>query len=427
VGECRYDAAADASRQTFDIALDNTASTLPVTFAITVSGVEHTTKVPAGEVGSLTAVDVPWGTEQLEVRADGRAIGVVDVGFESCAEVSWPASTVAVTISTQCVADSAHVVADVVNSGSSAWVATLVRGGRTGEPVTVQPGTAGRVLLDLDTMVAPPGAVEVRLERTHEGLPQTVEETLQHDGVSCVVVAPQTRLVEGDVEVTGGWWGDRTSTRAAAVVLDNSGSNVPVDFRVVGPGANTTVTVEARATETLDVGVVQGRDGATFRAAAGGQTMDLVVEQFTGMTAWCEPDASAGDVALGELASWQGVNYRFVGVPDVPTAGGSAATAAAGVPGQQQEAGGQQKATGQKATGQKAAAPQKATGQKAAGAVQPAAPTGPGKGQGQGLADAPGQARLGKGKAVSAATVLPWATPGGGSAGWEPVSECEYR
>lgn len=197
-GECRFDAGADRSYRTFEIPLDNTLSTLPVTFAVTVAGTEHSHSVPGGQVGALS-VTVPWGTGTLDLRADGRVVGTVDVAFKSCAKRSWP-GTIDVAVDMECVKDSAHVVAKVTNRGSVGWAATIVRGKQFGSTVAVAPGATKRVTFDLGETYASAGTVVLRLERELEGQILAPEKELQHEEASCGVLEPSADLGGGTLE-----------------------------------------------------------------------------------------------------------------------------------------------------------------------------------------------------------------------------------
>jgi hypothetical protein len=228
IGDCRYDAAGEVSYRTFEIPLDNTRSTLPVTFSVTVDGVERTRTVRGGVVGHV-GVNVPWGTRTLEVLAGGRPVGTVDVTFAGCAGDSWP-RTVDVTVTAQCVGDSVHVVADVGNDGRSAAVASLLHDGRSGAWATVAPGATRQVSYDLGVVTASAGKATVRLEREIEGVRLENERDVRYPATSCARVAPAARLDVGQVTVDPGPGGP-TSRRDVGVVLDNTGSNVPPQGR----------------------------------------------------------------------------------------------------------------------------------------------------------------------------------------------------
>ncbi|GAB6939639.1 sigma-70 family RNA polymerase sigma factor [Isoptericola variabilis] len=307
---CRFDDAADTSWRTVTVPVDNTGSTHAVRFAVTGgAGDGRSATVGAGATGALT-VSVPWGTRTLALTADGRSLATVDVpAFESCATVSWP-DAVDVSAATRCVDDQAQVEVAVRNRGAVAWTAAL--GG--GDGTAVEPGSTATLRTAPGGLTAEAGQVTVRLGREIEGARRTVDRTVDHDAVSCVVVDPQARLDPGAVQVEK----ERrrsTSTRPVTVVLDNTGSSVPQDFTVRGSnGASVDVTVPARKSVTADGGTVRGRDGATYTVRAGDWSVELVVEPFTGTTGWCADRVRrGGEYAVGDVASWRGANYRYVG------------------------------------------------------------------------------------------------------------------
>jgi trimeric autotransporter adhesin len=310
--ECRFDASADTSWRTVTIPVDNTASTHAVRFAVQDgTGDGRQAAVRAGGTGVLE-VSVPWGTRTVTLTADGRELAVVDVpGFEGCATATWPGTTVDVSVATRCVDDRAQVVVNVRNRGSVTWTARLA--GADGG-TDVEPGSGAALVSTVGGVRADAGSVALRLDREIERRPVTVERTFDHDAVSCVVVAPQAHLEQGDVHVEKD--GRRSSsTRQATLVLDNSGSSVPQEFTVRGSnGAAATVTVPARQTARADGGTVVGREGATYAVSAGDWSTDLAVEPFTGTSGWCADRLRwGGDHEVGDVASWRGVNYRYVG------------------------------------------------------------------------------------------------------------------
>jgi hypothetical protein len=159
------------------------------------------------------------------------------------------------------------------------------------------------------------GAAEMLLERRFEGNQQSVSRSIDFEGTICVVAEPRAHLEEGPVWVDDPWWAGPTSWREATVVLDNSRSNVPVEFRVVGPnGVDRTESVGAGESLPVPVGPVEGRHGATFQVTAVDLSTELVVARFTGMPDWCAPRIVRGqEYAVGDIASWRSTNYRFVG------------------------------------------------------------------------------------------------------------------
>lgn len=308
--ECRFDASADRSWRTVTVPVDNGGSTHAVRFAASDgAGNGDAATVAAGATGTLT-VSVPWGTRSLVVTADGRDLATVDVPrFESCATVSWPGS-VDVSTATRCVDDRARVEVDVRNRGDVAWTAAL----GDGDGTSVEPGSTATLRTSPGGLTADAGHVTVRLSREIEKRTRSVERTFDHDAVSCVVVDPQARLDPGAVQVEKGRWRS-TSTRAVSVVLDNTGSSVPQDFAVRGSnGASVDVTVPARQSLTADGGTVRGRDGARYTVRAGDWSADLAVDPFTGTTGWCADRVRwSGGYEVGDVASWRGANYRYVG------------------------------------------------------------------------------------------------------------------
>ncbi|CAM3423548.1 sigma-70 family RNA polymerase sigma factor [Isoptericola cucumis] len=301
-----------SSWHTVSVPVDNTASTLPVRFATAVRGSESAVRVDGGRTGVLE-LSVPWGTRSLTVSADGRELGSVDVpAFAGCVTPSWPAGSVDVDVATRCVDDRAQVVVTLRNRGTTDYRANLARDGAGSAALPA----GGEAVLhqQVGGLEAPAGSVTLQFGREFEGQRHVAERELAHAAVSCRVVAPQARLDLGDVQVSERWW-RTTSTRSAAVVLDNSGSSVPVEFTVSGTGGDRTTTVDARSTQRLDVGTVVGRRGASYDVSAGGWSTTLAVEPFTGAAAgWCAPRARWGqDYAVGDVASRRGTNYRYVG------------------------------------------------------------------------------------------------------------------
>ncbi|GAA1876344.1 sigma-70 family RNA polymerase sigma factor [Myceligenerans crystallogenes] len=181
--ECTYDAGRQVSTGRFHVPVDNTASTLPVTFRLG----DAELQVPPGETGTLT-VSVPWGTGTLPlVIGAGRTLGDVDVTFGSCAQVSWPEGAVEAEVTAQCVEGYAHLVADVRNSGDVAWTARLVRpwSGRVSEPVQVPAHGTTRLALDGAVWLDRDQHVVLKLSRHLEGAERTVEKSYAVPPVAC--------------------------------------------------------------------------------------------------------------------------------------------------------------------------------------------------------------------------------------------------
>ncbi|GAA4716820.1 hypothetical protein GCM10023216_00850 [Isoptericola chiayiensis] len=314
VGECTYDAGTETSTQKYSVLLDNSASTLPSRYEVVVGDQVRELRLAGGE-STTVRFDVPWGTRSGTVSADGRELATLDVRFESCATpLTWPQAAT-VTADARCDAGTAEVVVDVRNEGGRSWEATLLHGGSVAGSRALGGDASARFVVGAGSMKAPDGSATVRLVRSIEGTPQTVEQTVSYEGVRCVVRDPVSALDTGEIRVdeNGDWV---TSWREVAVELDNSGSNVPVDFRVVGPnGLDAAFTVPAGETRATDPARVDGRRGGTWTVTAGDRSRELTVETFTGAEAgWCAERIAWGTTyGEGDVRSWNGTAYRYLG------------------------------------------------------------------------------------------------------------------
>ncbi|MBE1875110.1 hypothetical protein IHE71_05210, partial [Myceligenerans sp. TRM 65318] len=180
--ECAYDAGRDASIGTFRIPVDNTSSTLPVTFRL--GDTTHT--VAAGETGVVVA-RVPWGTGKLPLLSDKDALAEIDVSFLSCALLGWPDDSIKAHLEAQCVDGHERVVADVRNTGTATWRGTLVGkySGWRGDEVEVPAGGNATLVLPLSDAPVPDSQVLVRLSRDFEGAVRTVERSYEVAPVGC--------------------------------------------------------------------------------------------------------------------------------------------------------------------------------------------------------------------------------------------------
>ncbi|RPF19657.1 sigma-70 family RNA polymerase sigma factor [Myceligenerans xiligouense] len=189
--ECTYDTDRGASIGTFRIPVDNSASTLPVTFRL--GGTTLT--VAAGETGTVVT-RVPWGTERLPLLSGERTLGDIDVSFPSCAHLGWPDDSVAVQVEARCVDGHEQVVADVRNTSGVTWRGSLVGkySGRSGHETEVP--ARGKATLVLPSSAAPVPDLEVlvRLSREFEGTVRTVERGYE---VAQVVCWSQDRCQDG--------------------------------------------------------------------------------------------------------------------------------------------------------------------------------------------------------------------------------------
>lgn len=314
-GKCVYDAATETSSRPVRVPLDNSGSTLPVPYVV--GGT--TTVVPGGETGT---VEVParFGAGSLEVLADGREVGTIPTPFESCATLEWPAAVTPV-VTPQCsepgTTEARPQVRVVVGSANGREYGVRATTGRYGWTDTGTAGPGGPFTADLELargLVGRAGTMTVELTRTVEGQTLTVTRDVPFESVSCAVLAPEARLVLGDVSVVRPA-GRSVSTRSVSVVLDNSRSNVRARFTIDGdvPGTSREVVVRAGSSETVHLGAVRGRTGAhlavTGRAWFGLEwSTALAVEPFTGV-GWCGPAWDRGTQARGEYTAGATVSY----------------------------------------------------------------------------------------------------------------------
>ncbi|WP_166851165.1 sigma-70 family RNA polymerase sigma factor [Isoptericola sp. BMS4] len=189
-GECRFDDAAEVSSRAMSIPVDNTASDLPVRFAVDDEGVRGDVLVPAGETGALE-VRVPWGTTGVDVTADGRPLGTVTVpSFDSCATVSWPEGSVHVQAAAVCSGTDALTSVTVRNDGDVRWTAAIRRGAEevpsARTRARVAPGESAELRRAKNGAPTDGGAVLLWLGRTLEGERFVVVRAFTYDGVSCV-------------------------------------------------------------------------------------------------------------------------------------------------------------------------------------------------------------------------------------------------
>ncbi|WP_278235551.1 sigma-70 family RNA polymerase sigma factor [Isoptericola sp. AK164] len=315
-GACRYDPVAETSTRTFTVPLDNRDSTLPVVFTIDLGDHVEEVRLAGGESARVD-VDVPWGTGEAEVLADGRPLATVDLEFAGCSTApDWPDAEV--EAAPQCEGGDARLVVDVVADGGRTWRATLLR---DGDAVTTRKLPADGAVRFVDAAGGArldAGAVTVRLTRTIEGTAYSVQRTVEHEGTSCIVVAPGASLDESAVQMDR--YGDYAkSWREVGVVLDNTASTVDVVFHVHGPrGLDTDVAVPAGTTRTVEPRRIDGRQGGRWTVSAGSWSTALEADTFTAAEAgWCSPRIAWGEhYEAGDVRSWNGFDYRYEGWDD---------------------------------------------------------------------------------------------------------------
>ncbi|WP_454730010.1 sigma-70 family RNA polymerase sigma factor [Cellulosimicrobium protaetiae] len=199
----------------------------------------------------------------------------------------WTATS---TVVAQCAAGSDGVVLSVTLRNDSPEAMHVLARTPFGDRDLgdVAPGASASGDVAAGALAVKAGKVELELSRTVLGVSFTETLSEHFDALDCTVEAPTASLVLGDpyFDAQRGH-----SYRAVSVLLDNSGSNVPVTFRVTGQAKGEWVVgAGERRTESLGEAPWSG---ATYVVHAGKGTEHLRVDDFTAAPA-CYPEWEAG-------------------------------------------------------------------------------------------------------------------------------------
>ncbi|MGN7704152.1 sigma-70 family RNA polymerase sigma factor [Cellulosimicrobium sp. 22601] len=225
---------------------------------------------------SRTVLGTPFADARLTARYQGA-------GYQP----DWSATP---TVSAQCAPGAGGVVLSVGLRNDSTEAMHVVARTPFGDRDLgdVAPGASTGADLATGALAVKAGKVELVLSRTVLGVPFTETLPVRFDAVDCAVEQPAASLVLGDP-----YYDARRghSYRAVSVLLDNSGSNVPVTFRVTGHAKGEwTVGAGERRTESLGEAPWSG---ATYVVHTRSWTEQLKVEGFTAV-AECAPEWQAG-------------------------------------------------------------------------------------------------------------------------------------
>ncbi|MFD5334139.1 hypothetical protein ACFWH7_19755, partial [Cellulosimicrobium cellulans] len=225
---------------------------------------------------SRTVLGSAFADERLTARYQGDRY-----------QPDWTATP---TVVAQCAAGSDGVVLSVTLRNDSPEAMRVVVRTPFGDRDLgdVAPGASARADVAAGALAVKAGTVELGLARTVLGVSFTETLTEHFDAVDCAVEQPTASLVLGDpyYDAARGH-----SYRAVSVLLDNSGSNVPVTFRVTGQAKGEWVVgAGERRTESLGEAPWSG---ATYVVHAGRSTVQLRVDDFTAAPA-CYPGWEAG-------------------------------------------------------------------------------------------------------------------------------------
>ncbi|WP_069385349.1 hypothetical protein [Cellulosimicrobium cellulans] len=248
VGECVFDPATDTSSAPVTLHLDNSRSTVPVTFAV--AGVGET-RVRAGATGTLEATVGTPGA-RFEVLADGVAVAAHDVAGVDCfrwavegsAAVDWAvengtgAPVLSGTFHNQHQAAPLRVVMDAGALGAS-------------EPVEVAPGQTATLTVPLQGRDVKAGDVTFRATRLDgSGAEHTV--TRPYDAYSyspqwATDVSVEARWQDGSIKLIATLTNDSPETIDAQLSGGPLGTSPVVTG--IAPGQTATLVADTRSTD----------------------------------------------------------------------------------------------------------------------------------------------------------------------------------
>ncbi|WP_454042731.1 hypothetical protein [Cellulosimicrobium sp. Marseille-Q8652] len=188
-------------------------------------------------------------------------------------EPDWSATG---TVNARCTGDTVWLTASLHNDAAETVHVVATTPWGTHDLGDVAPGQASSVDVDSGALSVKPDKVSFDLSRTLLGRTFTQSLVVHVDAVDCAVAEPTAELVLGDAyydESRG------HSYRAVSAVLDNSGSNVPMTFRVTGQ-AKGSWDLAAREVRTVELGEAPW-SGASYVVHTQGSPLRLTVEPFS--------------------------------------------------------------------------------------------------------------------------------------------------
>ncbi|MFF2270409.1 sigma-70 family RNA polymerase sigma factor [Cellulosimicrobium cellulans] len=311
-------AAVDARWQDGSVKLVGTLTNdSPETIDVVMSAAGYGDSAPARQVAPGATATFTVDTRALDVKAGSvtfrQSRTVLGTAFADArlteryqGDRYRPDWTATPTVVAQCAAGSDGVVLSVTLRNDSAEAMRVVARTPFGDRDLgdVAPGASTRGDVAAGALAVKAGKVELELSRTVLGVSFTETLSEHFDAVDCAVEQPTASLVLGDpyYDAQRGH-----SYRAVSILLDNSGSNVPVTFRVTGQTKGEwTVAAGERRTERLGEAPWSG---ATYVVHAGRWTGHLEVDEFTAVPA-CAPGWESGVwYSSGAEVSYRGWNY----------------------------------------------------------------------------------------------------------------------
>ncbi|MFI2705385.1 sigma-70 family RNA polymerase sigma factor [Cellulosimicrobium composti] len=215
-----------------------------------------------------------------------------------------PDWSVTPTVTAQCAPDGVVLSVGVRNDASEATHVVVRTPFGERDLGDLAPGASASADVPAGALAVKTGKVDLVLSRTVLGVVHTHTVTERYAALDCAVTKPAASLVLGDpyYDAQRGH-----SYRAVSVLLDNSGSNVPVTFRVTGHAKGEwTLAAGERRTETL--GEAPG-SGATYVVHAGSWSQQLKVESFSAAPACFDEWERSTWYDRGDQVSYRGWNY----------------------------------------------------------------------------------------------------------------------
>lgn len=273
----------------------------PETIDVVMSAEGYGESAPVGQVAPGTAATFTVDTRSLDVKAGKvtfrQSRSVLGTAFSDAGLTAryqgdryQPDWTATPTVVAQCAPGSDGVVLSVTLRNDSPEAMHVVARTPFGDRDLgdVAPGASAGGDVAAGALAVKAGKVELELSRTVLGVSFTETLSERFDALDCTVEAPTASLVLGDpyFDAQRGH-----SYRAVSVLLDNSGSNVPVTFRVTGQAKGEwAVGAGERRTESLGEAPWSG---ASYVVHAGRSTEQLRVDDFTAAPA-CYPGWEPG-------------------------------------------------------------------------------------------------------------------------------------
>ncbi|MBD5786032.1 sigma-70 family RNA polymerase sigma factor [Cellulosimicrobium terreum] len=256
VGACVFDPSDDTSSATVTLLLDNTASTLPVTFAV--PGVQEPVQVASGATRTVTTT-VGADAAELEVRADGSVLETYTVPGVDCFD--WSEITGAASATAAWVVGKGGSTGSTVLTGTfrNDYAATTLRvsmsAGDHGatDAVDVGPGDEETFTLDVRARDVAAGTATFTAERSTSAGAESRTTEASYDASTYVPQWATSATVDavwqdGSVKLVGTFTNDSPETVDARMLGGTFGDAAPV--QKIAPGKSATFTIDTRS---LDV------------------------------------------------------------------------------------------------------------------------------------------------------------------------------